>query len=422
MQERQDKQERQVQDKGNEEKVRKGGLGSHVLRFNVPVKDYQRLPIPGIKGATLGVCFIRVTDVPQALDGFMEINPRVPSRAKSGVLAGPVIKGILQTLREVPEEMVIKNQGIYILADSMKAANGYLTVHLTDPGKHGIVNGGHTYAAIREALETASEDEVMELKEAFVRLNIYEGIDAELVPEIAEGLNRSKQVDDPSLINLQGEFDSIRKALRGTAAEKAISYHQGDAGEVYISEILVYLAMFDKERFTETRHPNGLYNRQSLALRYFAEDLQERRSNLSARIKLLPDILWLVDSIRKAIPEAARRNSFKFGMAKVGGERLGGKKQSGMMLPFLGERTEYRVPNGWVYPIVAAFRANLGADFKWTLPIDEVLKATIVSLTGVCVSEHKGSGLRPELVGKRESAYSQCHTLMQLYLVRKERR
>ena len=31
--------------------------------------------------------------------------------------------------------------------------------------------------------------------------------------EIAEGLNRSMQVNDPSLENLQGSFDNIKKVM-----------------------------------------------------------------------------------------------------------------------------------------------------------------------------------------------------------------
>lgn len=401
------------------------------LKLQLPVNQFRNLSIPGVYGAPkLGVCFVRVVDIPGILDDYMEVNPRVPSRSKKGLLAGPVTKGILTTLRDSPEEMVIKNQGIYLLVDEANFERGANdtqgTLHLTlnDIGKHGIVNGGHTYAAIREAVETSEGEDLKSLQKAYVRFHIFQNIEADFVPEMAEGLNRSKQVDDPSLVNLQGEFDIIRKVLKGTKGEKAVAYHQGDDGEVYISDILVYLSMFNLERFNEKKHPNGLYNRSSLGLKHFSEDIVESRTNMLALIQLLPDFLWLADSIRKKTPIAAKNNSFKFGMVKIGNERLGGSKAKGTYLPFLGETIDYRVPNGWVYPMLASFRANLvksanGKSLTWKVPLPQILADTIDDLVGVCVSEHKENNARPELIGKRESSYSQCFTKVQLYLAKR---
>lgn len=402
------------------------------LELRLPTSEYRRIPVPGVEGAYMGMCFVRVADLPATLDRFMAVNPRVPSRTVKGLLTGPVSKGILETLREHPSEMVLKNQGIYILTEKAEydrrpttgSAKGTLTLQLKDIGRHGIVNGGHTYAAIREAVDAAEGEELEQLRAAYVRLHIYEGISEEHVPEIAEGLNRSRQVDDPSLMNLQGEFDVIRKVMNKVQGSEAVAYHQGDAGEIYISEILVYLAMFDVHRFDERRHPNGLYNRQSLGLKYFADKLENDRTDLKTLIQRLPDILRLGDMIRKATPKAAKNAGFRFGQIRIGDIRAGNPKLRGVYLPFLAETVDYRVPQGWVYPMLSAFRANLklsqdGKAYEWRAPLDKLLPAVIDKLVAVCVAEHKANGMRPELVGKRESAYAQCFTQVQLYLAKK---
>jgi hypothetical protein len=332
-------------------------------------------------------------------------------------------------LQDNPDVMALKNLGIYLLVEEAKfekSVGGKGVLHLTfrDAGKHGIVNGGHTYAAIRAAIDQIQgEEDLKALQNAWVRLHILQGIDEDLVPEIAEGVNRSKQVDDPSLMNLQGGFDVIRKALKGIPGEKEVAYHQGDEGAIYISEILVYLEMFNAERFDERKHPNGLYNKAGLGIKYFSEDMDKSKPNMSALIQKLPDFLWLADSIRKLTPEAAKKNSFKFGQIKMGGERAGGAKSKGMNLPFIDSKTEYRIPNGWVYPMLSSFRANLvkskNGEFEWKLPLEELLPEVIPSLVGVCVAEHRDNNTRPELIGKRESAYSQCYTKMQLFLAKK---
>ncbi len=396
------------------------------LKVSFPVTDYKAVRIPGLPGhPSVGSCFIKVTDIPSQLDAFMAINPRVPSRNKAGVLGGPVVKGILETLRNSPSEMAIKNQGIFLLVNNTILSHGKLNLTFTDIGKHGIINGGHTYAAIQEAIETASDEERTELDKAYVRLHIFQAIDEDYVPEIAEGLNRSKQVDDPSLANLQGEFDSIRKVLKGRPGEEAVAYHQGDSGSVYVSELLVYLSLFNPERFDDSKHPNGLYNRQALGLKYFTEDDASNPKMVAALIEKLPDFLWLSDSIKKATPGAAQHNGFEFGRAKiVPTERAGSTKYKGTPLPFLNSKMDYRVPNGWVYPILASFRANLKWDaskktMTWKVPLAKMLPEVITELVGVCVKEHRDNNMRPELIGKRESAYAQCYTKVQLYLAKK---
>lgn len=404
-------------------------MDSKTLSIEIGVNDYRSLPIPGVDNARLGITYVKVTDIPKALDNFMEINPRVPNRNKAGLLNGPIIKGMLTTLRDNPEEMAIKNQGIYLLVNSAefhrnKDENSLLNLTFTDKGKHGIINGGHTYAAIREAIETSNEEELKVLQNAYVRLHIFQGIDEDYVSEIAEGLNRSKQVDDPSLVNLQGEFDIIKKVMHGKPGEKAIAYHQGDNGDVYISDLLVIMSLFNLERFDERKHPNNLYSKAALGLKYFSEDLVDSKANMKELINKLPDFLWLSDSIKKLTPAAAKKNSFKFGLVKVvGSERAGSKKSKGTELPFIGEKIDYRVPNGWVYPMLAAFRANLKLTkenkLEWRTPLTIILPEIIDELVGICVIEHRDNNMRPELIGKRESAYRQCYTRIQLYLAKK---
>lgn len=402
---------------------------SNKLILEVPVSEYKSISIPGLShGPVIGDCFVRVTDLPKSLDTFMEINPRVPNRTKKGILSGPVVKGIIETLTDKPDEMAIKNQGIYILVESVENAKrddkNILTITLSDRGRHGIVNGGHTYAAIREAIETAGEDDVKLLERAFVRLHLIQGIDADMVPEMAEGLNRSKQVDDPSLTNLQGEFDVIRKVMKGTPGETAIGYHQGDDGEMYISDVLVYLAFFNLTRFSDKKQPNHLYKKQALGLKYFKDDMENNRAMMLGLIDKLPEFLWLSDSIKKLTPDASKRNSFEFGRVKIGAGRAGSSQNKGTYLPFVKETVDYRVPNGWVYPMLAAFRANLklgedGKSFSWRVPLPALLADVIDDLVGVCVGEHRDNNMRPELLGNRESTYSQCYREVQLYLAKK---
>jgi hypothetical protein len=398
------------------------------FRFTISTQEYRSLPIPGLDGVKVGDCFVRVTDLPEQLDRFMRVNPRVPNRSQKGILSGPVVQGITETLLEDPEDMAIKNQGIYLLVsdatfERTPGGSGQLTITLGDPNRHGIVNGGHTFAAIRDAIESAEEFELKSLTSAYVRLHILQGIEDAKVAEMAEGLNRSKQVDDPSLANLQGHFNRIREVMSGKPGADVIAYHQGGTGEIYISEVLVFLEMFNRERFDRKKHPHYLYNRTKSALEFYQRDLDVRpTSPLDLLIPKLPEILLLSDMLKYETPAAAKRIGFEFGRMKTGKVRAGTKTGKNISLPFLDKIMTHRVPSGWLYPMLAAFRANVDWDlmqskFQWKVPLEKLVKKVIDDLVRVCVTEHRDNGLQPDKVGKRESAYSQCYDKVQLYLL-----
>ena len=405
-----------------------GGLSSRrPFTFVIATNEYRSLPIPSLDGAKVGDCFVEVMALPDRLDEFMEVNPRVPNRSQKDVLTGPVVKGITQTLTESPDDMAIKNQGIYLLVEDVEflrspGGAGKLKITLADPNRHGIVNGGHTYAAIRDAIDNADDVARASLARAHVRLHLLQGIDESKVAEIAEGLNRSKQVDDPSLANLKGHFDRIREVLEGKPGAETIAYHQGGPGETYVTEVLVILELFNCERFDRKRHPHYLLNRSKSALEFYKRDLDERPSPSEVLVPKLPEILVLSDLIKKHTPEAAKRIGFEFGRMKIGKARAGSQTNRNVPLPFLGERMTHHVPNGWLYPMLAAFRANVDWDlhhrrFEWKVPLTELVPQVIDDLVRVCVIEHRDNNLPPDKVGKRESTYVQCYDKVQLHLL-----
>ncbi len=409
------------------------GGPSRPLVIPIPTDEWRSMPIPGLgKSAKIGSCFIGVTDLPEELKRFMKVNPRVPTTNKKGVLSGPVIKGIQETLTDIPEDMVLKNQGIYLLVERAsfskeKGGQGIVTLRLTDPEEHGIVNGGHTFAAILDVRDNATEIEDSALSNAFVRLHIMEGISREKVADIAEGLNRSKQVDDPTIANLRGRFKRIEQIMEGHPGADQICYRQGEEGEIYISEILAYLQLFNCERFTRERHPHRLYSQQSVGLKFFEEDSKPKEDGVAPMdllIPRLPEILQLADKIRKMTPRTAKESlGFVFGRSKYGRKsRTGSREHKNTPLHFIGETMDHRVHNGWLFPMLAAFRANVRWDlrrqlFEWIVPPDELLPEVMEWLIAACIQEYNNSAQSPQLMGKRAPAYTLCYERMLMYLV-----
>ncbi len=400
------------------------------LSFEVRAEEYRSLPIPGLN-AKLGECFVRVSDLPSGLEDFMKVNPRVPSRSKANLLTGPVIAGIKHTLTDDPVDMAIKNQGIYLLADDVEhvkkpGGQGVLRIRLTDPERHGIVNGGHTFAAIRDVVENVEDAEARSIEDAYVRLHILQGIDRDKVPEIAEGLNRSKQVDDPSLDNLRGFFKDIQAVMQDQLGADQIAYHQGDDGDIYVTEILAMLELFNSERFSQKVHPYRLFGRTKSALEFFEKDMKATPSPIKLLLPQLPEILRLADTLMHGTPEAAKKNGFEFGRLALGkGKRAGSNSHHNTPLHFLGKSMKHRVPRGWLFPMLAAFRANVRWDlevsrFEWRMPLETLLAGVLEDLVGVCVIAHRDDNMKPDMVGKRESTYRTCYDKVLLHLLQNQ--
>ncbi len=405
----------------------RGGNGP--AEFLIHVDDFRVQRIPGVPNAKVGSAFVSATEIVKnlPLDNWLKVNPRTPDRNAKEVLTGHVVRGIRETLAEAPKDFAIKNQGMYLLVSEIKEyerlrEGGRLRLWLSDPDAHGLCNGGHTYAIIREYAESSGDSKAMD--EAFVRLHIFQGIDPEKVPAMAEGLNRSKQVDDPSLQNLRGLYDSIRGAMKGMAGEEAIAYRQGEDGAYYITEVVRALMFFNGDRFCNRRHPNNLYRQQKKMVGMFEEDYEKNPSPMKLIVPHTHEVLTLMDKIAKATPAAAKNAKFELGrMVASGNARVGSAMHKDTRLHFLNETMDYKVPNGWLMVMLAAFRADVDWDsgagkFEWKVPINELLPDVIDDLVRVCVQEYRDNKVKPDEMARNASIYEQCYDKVALALHR----
>jgi hypothetical protein len=359
----------------------------------------------------------------------MAVNPRVPKFNKKEELQGPVAKAMIRTLQEEPEKFVLKNQGIYLLVkgvefNKQEGGQGIVHVALENPEFHGLVNGGHTYRAIRQVADEreADNEEASRLEEAFVRLHIMEGIDEDLITDLAEGLNRSMQVDNPSLENLRGRFDEIKEHLKGKTGADQISYRQGDIGDVEILQVLTFMGMLDLNRFPDRKtHPNVLFGHPKEVLQYFIEDSKKEHSVFRRILPRLHEILVLSDLIQQLgvqVPELAR---LKVSNSKKD-NRVRSRKHKGRPAYFAGGTIDGSFPLGWLYPMLAAFRANISpsdwekGEFKWIMNPRDLLKEVIEELARIVRQEHEDNKGKPAEVGKREAAYRACFSVITMEL------
>ena len=402
--------------------------------FSIETPEYRALPIPfkdeNGKIPKCGNCYVRVTDLPKKLKDWLKVNPRIPSLNTKERLKGPVAKGIIETLTSDPHMMALKNNGITVLVEkALFTRDGgvpRLTMTLSDKSLHGIANGGHTLNAIFEAIETDGTENV---KEAFVKLHIYEGLNNEIIPEIAEGLNRSLQVDNASLENLQGTFDEIKNQMHGKAGENEVAYRQGDPGSVDIHVILTMMAMLDKTAYSDhKKFPHTLFRQPKAVLQRFAEQVEKAEDPANGNVPykiILPklhEILAFSDRVQKAMAPHMARYVSKTSATKKG-VRSGNEKNKKIPAYFDGGHIGGHIHLGWLYPVFSAFRANIDFEawkngtFKWIQDPDKLLESTVEELCHVIQTVHGENNRMPAEVGKQESSYRGCYQVVLLEMM-----
>jgi hypothetical protein len=405
------------------------------VQFEIHVDDFRAHRIPGLPNAKVGSCFIRGDELVKHLDldGWLSVNPRVPVRNAKEVLTGHVIRGIRETLSDAPTDFALKNQGLYLLVDSIgeydrQREGGRLRFSMSDVLSHGLCNGGHTYAAIREHAERAENPST--LQEVWVRLHLFEGIDPDKVAAMAEGLNRSRQVDDPSLMNLQRQFDDIRKVLEGKPGHNEVAYKQGDDNgnpNYYITEIIRAIMFFNCDRFDSRKHPSTLYRQQKQMLEMYKEDCKKNPSPIDLIVPHTHEILRLMDMIALRTPEACDRLKPRFVLGLMKDERKSGRAGSAehkdTPLYFLNTTMDHKIPNGWLLVMLAAFRANVDWDlvagkFAWKTPLDKLLPKVIDGLVAICVQEYRDNKSKPDEMARNQAVYDRCYKEIELELLR----
>lgn len=409
------------------------------VSFRILTDEFRSLPFPRTTTSNgsrskLATCFVRVEDLPDGFENWMKVNPRVPKFDTKKQLRGPVAKAMVDTLLNEPDKFVLKNQGIYILAKDVtyqkeEGGCGMVTLVFDDPFAHGLVNGGHSYMAIRQALaEREASEEAGETCDAYVRLHIMQGVDEEDITELAEGLNRSMQVDDPSLENLKGSFDKIKDHLDGQPGHEQIAYRQGDPGDVDIRQVLSYMALFDLEQFPDRKtHPNKLFGQQKGVLQRFIEDTDpENKESKQVFEKILPklhEILVLSDKIQQKAVIPFAKLKVKESKRK-GTDRVRSAVNRNRPAYFSGGTIGGLMHLGWTYPMLAAFRANVSREawaqgsLEWLVDPEDLLEKVWEEMAEIVRQEHDDNKRKPAEVGRKDAAYRLCYSVVTMELAK----
>lgn len=389
-------------------------------RFAIPVVSFRHVETPFMKqGYRDYVAVVDVRDLPD-LGGWRKINVRDPK------LSGSVPKAIRASVHDNPELFVFLNRGIVLAAESVSFSNqtGKLTVTLRDPDLHGLLDGGHTYNILLEERTTLQESQ-------YVKVEILEGFKQEEIPTLVDARNTSNQVRDQSLMNLQGEFEHLKKAMGLQHYSGLIAYKEhellddGGSKPIDVRDVIAILTCFDRANFNERIHPINAYRSKSACLQHFSD----HKADYEKIYPLAPDILELYDRVQAMLPDLYNRVRGKSG--EVAGGKFGkltgvttydGKRRDKLL--FIAEESRYGVPAGFVYPVLAAFRALLeekSGRYSWGKGVDPLtmLKGQLGETLADTIGNFALDARNPSKTGKSPLVWQACYQAAQVaYLSR----
>jgi hypothetical protein len=130
----------------------------------------------------------------------------------------------------------------------------------------------------------------------------------------------------------------------------------------------------------------------------------------------------LTDNIQKKIAPSFGRYKAKNTKRN---NRSGSKANKKRPAYFAGGKIEGEVALGWLYPVLAAFRANIShkaweeGRFEWLMDPTELLEATHEEMVRIVQQEHKDNNSKPAEVGRKEAAYRGCYGVVVLELAQR---
>lgn len=382
------------------------------MELKFKVSSFRKIPNPYIKSDNVGetkpemyVLICDVKDLPQDIP--MGTNPRMQNENTK------VAKKIQTSLTNHTERnFYLLNRGILLSAKSVSYNNeeNVVTVLFEDLSVHGNVDGGHTYTIIKDFRDQ------LETGEQYVKVEVLTGIE-DMFEQLAGARNTSVQVNDQSIAELENRFELIKDAFRNERFFSDISYKQNDVKRIDVSDILAILNLFNIEKYPTDKlspMPINSYSSKKSCTDYYIEEHKKHENDQTANPyykmkEIMPQIAKLYDELEKRMPEFYKGEATgvkKYGsitgvsMVKPGKPKYKSK--------FYEYDMDYSTPNGFIYPILGAFRALVrekDGKYEWIKDPIKVLDELGNNMVASTIQMSRDLGNNPNATGKNSNLW-----------------
>lgn len=225
-----------------------------------------------------------------------------------------------------------------------------VTLEFDDTMTHGNIDGGHTYKIVCEHKGDGLDQ--------YVQFEVMTGVE-DIIEDLARARNTSVQVDEKSMAELAKKFEPIKEGLEGMPFYKRIAFKQnqierGENGKkklkmIDAKDVVAIIGMFDISKFGSNEQPTAAYSSKNKMLQIYLQNPEHYRKF----VNIAPDIFDLFDAVETEFADAYNETGGRYGRKKYSGYKDG--KVVGMS-KFCQNNIYYKIPDGMLYPVVAAFR------------------------------------------------------------------
>lgn len=342
--------------------------------------------------------------------------PKSPNPREQRIDKG-IYKKVKESLQSIEDlSFHLKNKGITILAHQVEYSTDKKIATVYFGGNDGIADGGHTYEII---LATQADGTCPEGQ--YVKFEVITGVPQEMAVDITGGLNTAVQVDDASLMNLEGKFDWVKEVLKKEPYAEQISYKQNEEGMFDIREILGIMTLFNVNKYSYPQHPRDAYVSKAKCL-----DLYEADPDSFKMLKpLLRDILCLHDYVH--IMSRKRRNEIEGGRTAGMTGVYATKKRGDYEFIFMGNKEasqlsggklDAKLYDGALYPMLGAMRFLVEQKpgekvYSWKLKSFAEVKSFFDEIAPELVNTTYNTSLtygrKPNPIGKDENHWDNMY-------------
>lgn len=404
----------------NAEDIRRG-IVRHT--FDVPAASIDAETLVKLDGPNPRTPNVRKKAAKRLRDSLEGVDP---SRVGAFHLAHGGVRGLVKSFEKIDDTTY---RATFEVGTGVKSQD------------HGIANGLHTIAVIRDALQG---DLIPQGQ--YLTFTLLEEVERELVPYIGEGLNTNIQVAEESIIDLGGAFDPFKDALADRPYASEFGWHENESGSYDARDLFAILNALNVQRYpneSRDRHPIESYEKQSATITAFHQEHQAADgapTSFESMIPIMADALYLYDWIGfdayeryKAAVPGGSPGGLAIMEARLDKSNMA--KPDAWSFPFISEdgddvvRATYRLAKGARFAMLAAFRNFVVLDeasgqLRWGAGgFDAVLDAWTALGGDMMVTAKDVSqavNYNPNAVGKNRPFWRQLHQMAASYRLEKE--
>lgn len=387
--------------------------------LNFKTKSFRKVPNPFynvedyINSSEMYIMICDVKDIPNDIP--METNPREQK------LTTGVAKKIRATLRnEKSHNFYLLNRGLTLSAKSVQYDNktDIVTLEFEDLDVHGDIDGGHTYKIILE------QQENLDYGEQFVKVEILTGVE-DMFQELAAARNTSVQVQDKSIAELENRFDIIKEAIDKEPYLENLYFKENEKGEIDVADVIAILNLFNIDKYpNKNESPIISYSGKGQCIKnYIATHKEYEESDNNPYVKMkkvMPDIFRLYDYLEKNMRKYYSNgvSNKKYGLVTGVTTKKEGKEA--FKTKFYQENIDYTTPNGFLYPILGAFRALLeekNGVYDWKKNPFEIMDKIGPELVASTISMSRELGNNPNATGKNKTLWMNLYMMVCIEII-----